>query len=463
MSVQVIHFINRIDKSNRGDMMACPLMYYFEFFKHYNLRRHDIRYIDFNSINECDVVIIGGGGVIDFNELLNRNINRILNTGATCILWAGGINTHYDYCRPFRTKIDFEKFYLATLRDYQNPYGLEYLPDVSCKIQLLSAKYEIVREIGVAMHKDFNIPVDEYSQINNSAGIDEIIKFIGESELIISNSFHLLYWSLLMGKKVLCANPFSVKFSFFKYNPYIWDLQNESLDNARNNARKYDCLAECIDMNDAFFNRVKEFVEHNVKKREYPYTYDDISLLESVAISYSRQREQVLTEGDCFVSQLYVDRGKGFNELEKYLFVGNILGDSVYHAEFLVDMTDVKALRFDPIESHLCDTTIIESKVDGTNILFSPLYSVNNGKYDRFLTTDPNYLAVVFDNSVSERVRISICFELRLYSMYENEYSLKTLLDESNQIHIKADSLNHEIDSLKRHIKKKNREMWRKR
>ena len=63
-----IHFINRIDLENAGDRACCPLNYYYEYFKQFNLMRHDIDSIKYYEINIDDIVILGGSGLFNVTK-----------------------------------------------------------------------------------------------------------------------------------------------------------------------------------------------------------------------------------------------------------------------------------------------------------------------------------------------------------------------------------------------------------
>ena len=150
---KTLHFINRIDSSNAGDWNSCPLQYYWDYFSQFSIRRHDIRYIDYSSIDKNDVVIFGGGGLFDYAEFTNRNINRVLDIGAKCICWGVGLNTHSEFVQVYETEIQWNKFVLCTLRDYENSKKIEYMADVTCKHPAFDKKYLIKRKIGIATHK----------------------------------------------------------------------------------------------------------------------------------------------------------------------------------------------------------------------------------------------------------------------------------------------------------------------
>jgi hypothetical protein len=53
---------------------------------------------------------------------------------------------------------------------------------------------------------------------NAAPTLEEVIKFIGSGSTVVSNSYHGVFWSLLLGKRVLCL-PFSKKFLHYRISP----------------------------------------------------------------------------------------------------------------------------------------------------------------------------------------------------------------------------------------------------
>ena len=204
----MIHFIYRIDWDNVGDL-ACSPVRYFKQFNKLSFYEHDTNSIAFDKIKEDDLVIIGGGGMIDCWDEWNLIINRILKQCHFVVGWGFGFNQHYG--TDISTKIHFKQFKMLGIRDWNHPSKIPFLPCVSCLIRLLDKKYSIKRRIGVITHKDFKINLD-YPTISNRNRLKKIISFIGSSEIIVSNSYHACYWATLMGKKVILMNPFSTKF-----------------------------------------------------------------------------------------------------------------------------------------------------------------------------------------------------------------------------------------------------------
>lgn len=413
-----LHFINRVDDSNCGDWLASPLLYYYDYFKRYHIKRHDMRCIDFESISSSDVVIIGGGGMFDYAEFANRAINRVLDSGAAVIAWAPGLNTHLEYAGTYTTRIRFQEFAAVTVRDFQNEYGLPYLPDITCKLPGLKQDYTIRRKFGIARHKDYPIEGMDYDTITNAAEIDEILRFIGETEIVISNSFHMIYWATLMGKKTICANPFSSKFFTYRYPPVYFTEGADTLAECAEKAVQYQILDECIEANDAFFARVKEIIESRLTPvSDYWSVYD-------YATEVVQQRQ--LNEGNQFAagnmlsSQLYIDDGQGFREERKLIAINNVLGDDMHTVRFDLNKFEmIQALRFDPIEGRNCEIEILSARTDQGDVVLNAYASVRTGKSDRFLTTDPQYFI-----TAPGAKYIEIQFKLRLLSHSEAERNI---------------------------------------
>ena len=285
-----IHFINRIDWDNAGDWGCCPLNYYLDYFEQFNLIRHDIDFIDYKEIEPEDVVILGGSGLFNVTRSFNEAINKILERCNHVIAWSAGFNTHdkqWFQGTDFPT-ISMDKFSMLSMRDYQHPSGIEWLPDPSAAAipkDFLKSQQNTIRKYGVIEHKDLPIKGIGYieDRIKNSESLYNILKFICESEVVITNSYHCAYWSILLQRKTIVINKWSTKFNYFKYKPEFIESKNEDavpvelLENASKVAQIYvNAYAEAVSMNDAYFERVKKLIlELNVpKSKEYQEFYE---------------------------------------------------------------------------------------------------------------------------------------------------------------------------------------------
>lgn len=257
-SEKTVHFIRNIDWKNTGDTSTDPLIY-FKIFAQKNICiYHTMREIRWDLIKRDDWIILGGGGILECLDEFQEVINKLLSLSAHVISWGCGYNTHYD--RMMKVKIDYSLFFRCTIRDYAVGKE-EYMPDVSCMMDLFDRHYDIKREIGVLEHYEFPIIEFEYEKLTNTYAVNSIIRFIGESEVVITNTWHGCYWALLMGKKVLVYHPFSNKFENYKYKPtfYSGNLQKDI-----EQAKSYkNILEECREMNRKFAKEILREIDSN--------------------------------------------------------------------------------------------------------------------------------------------------------------------------------------------------------
>lgn len=388
----VVHFINRVDETNAGDRVASPLTHYLDYFSGFQIKRHDIRYIDWDAIAPTDVAILGGGGLFNYAEFINRSINRLLDTGAAVIGWSVGFNTHHEYLTPYTTPIEFEKFDLLTVRDFNNAEGITYLPDVTCRLPQLSEQYEIKRPYGVAYHKDYPISHVDFESISNEKDVDDILRFLGESSVIISNSYHMIYWATLMGKKCLSPGGFSTKFAHFEHPPTFFTPGVDDLVAASERAGTYEILEQHLADTERFFQATKQVVEARVptlSRAESVY-----GMATELAIRHERARERQLLYGDMVNSNLVVDTGAGFDSAQRIVAIGSVFGDEVLHARFdLAAYSEIQRVRFHPIEGWFCKVEVLSATSDLGAIELVPQDAVTEGDFDRFSSPYPQYIS----------------------------------------------------------------------
>ena len=258
-----ILFIN-CGGTNAGDKYSCPLLFY-------NFNNYEVHYSNnFDDVNKYknSIVIFGGGGIIDTNKDRNIYYNSLEKTNKY-IHWGSGqnrLNLDQIKWKINSNEIHFENdilsnFILVGRRDYMNNYynNHEYVPCVSCKLKQFKIKYENKRRIGVIQHAWLQqIKQTEYPSINmdlNKNSIDSIIRFIGESEIIITGSYHAAYWGFLLNKKVIINGNWSSKFDSLKYKPTLLTNNIEKdITNCVDVCKNY--LNECIELNDNFYNKI---------------------------------------------------------------------------------------------------------------------------------------------------------------------------------------------------------------
>ena len=89
--------------------------------------------------------------------------------------------------------------------------------------------------------------------INNNHDFEEVVKFLGTANYVITNSYHGMYWALLLKRKVV-AVPFSNKFDFFSYDVPMGRIEDWSELLERSTI--YDnALEECRLLNNEFYKK----------------------------------------------------------------------------------------------------------------------------------------------------------------------------------------------------------------
>ena len=253
-----IFFIHCADKTNIGDTLCTPIALFKAYKKTHNQIVMDIREdMPLSRIGADDIVILGGGGLLNYTDDWNERINQLLSLPTKVIAWGVGFNTHYDDTDE-KLPIAFNRFCLFSGRDWLGQRD-NYCPCVSCLNPKVHKKYSLLRHIGIVEHKENPIPL-AYDRISNRADEKkDIFSFIGSSNVIITNTYHGAYWGLLMGKKVILYHPFSSRFDALKYLPTIYsgDLEQDIAI-----AKIYpEFLRESCDLNKKFFDKVQNMIK----------------------------------------------------------------------------------------------------------------------------------------------------------------------------------------------------------
>ena len=256
-----IHFIHRYITNNTGDKVCGYYQYFLPEFDHYKCIVHDVNKVDFSLIKKNDVILVGGGGLLNAMPEWNYNINKAAKKAGKAVVWSAGFNSNSK--QQINKKVDFEAFDLVAVRDFKYN-DFRYVPCATCALPELNQKYPIKRNIGVVAHKDVphHLPKEiyEFDKITNSASLKEMIEFIGNSEVVLTNSYHAVYWSILMKKKCVLFAPRSEKYNFYKYPPVLF-----SGDLAKDISQAViypDALKESQTLTDEFVRDIKFLIEN---------------------------------------------------------------------------------------------------------------------------------------------------------------------------------------------------------
>lgn len=230
--------------TNAGDISSCPRLYF-------DLPDGPEVKIG-RPIQGADVVIYGGGAISDG---LGRAVLRC--DAPIKIAWGGGStlrNSSMPTPRP-------DGFDLYGSRDYVPASARDWLPCVSCMSPEFDRRLKVDRKFGFVFNADPDIerPDVDLPSIGNDRPFVDLVRFIGSSETVVTNSYHAAYWATLMGRKAVIMGAYSTKFHFYRHQPVV--CGGEDWKEAARAARAYpEALAMCRRANQEFYGRVRSLL-----------------------------------------------------------------------------------------------------------------------------------------------------------------------------------------------------------
>jgi hypothetical protein len=260
---------------NTGDICSCPFWYFRQFFLGFDRMRFiDISDWEFRSeyrtsgVSEDTLLIVGGGGLIDYCNTWNSRINELVSMAGVSVGW--GIGSNRNPNRPqneefkITTQVDTSKFSLFSIRDFNQ--GLRYVPCVSSLHSQFGKCQKIKkREIGVIRHYgsvkgSADIVKLPYEAIDNSYDPCDIIDFIASSGAIITDSYHMMLWSVWLeipvyrfgGVDVVDSRIDLSKYKFVHYSEEA--VKNKEASIYRNEHEG------AVQLNLQFFNDMKKLI-----------------------------------------------------------------------------------------------------------------------------------------------------------------------------------------------------------
>jgi hypothetical protein len=244
--------VHRMKESNIGDRSSCPA----DYFELGPTERMDIYDIDSISTEEIRAkyaaVVIGGGGLFYFDQLMVR----ILDWAIPCIGWGIGTNCHGAVAADY-SQIDLTRFRLLGLREF-GPHSY-WVPCSSCMSATFSEEHRPSFPMVTYSHRDHDIPEFGTPRMSNDVdSVEEAVRFLASGKVVLTNSYHGLYWASLLGRRVLVWRPFSSRF-FAAPWPFasVWTQEDVIRASQAEVPQKNLGLAEARAANTAFFEEVK--------------------------------------------------------------------------------------------------------------------------------------------------------------------------------------------------------------
>lgn len=263
--------VHKFNTTNVGDFYSGP-HHYFEELKGKVLDIGGIREINRKKRTDWienvshNSLIIGGGGLLNLRHFSKQIdlFEALAKKGKKAVLWGCGHNEtdRSKFGKQVIYHLDHKNFGLAGTRDYSMP--TEFVPCVSCLHPIFDKKFSETQEIGILFnHKSIKNDallnkLKDYPFTSNTTDLEEMVSFIGASNTIVTDSYHAMYWAMLLGKKTVVI-PTTTKFFDFKYKPIFSSY--EQFENELNKAGAYSgVLEECRDINLKFSEKVFNYL-----------------------------------------------------------------------------------------------------------------------------------------------------------------------------------------------------------
>lgn len=165
------------------------------------------------DIPACDVAIFGGGQV--YGQTFEAAVAAI-NRARHRVSWAVGMR---GQAGSLRHDILSANLTLMGCRDVDVP-GTVHVPCPSCLSPRFDAAPAPLHEVVIYAHHRHPIPATHGlpMEVNEGGTFAQKLAFLASGATVVSNSYHGVYWAMLLGRRVL-ALPFSDKFGGFAQMP----------------------------------------------------------------------------------------------------------------------------------------------------------------------------------------------------------------------------------------------------
>lgn len=185
--------------------------------------------------------------------------------GKKTVIWGAGHNevdpSKFGSVKGYN--VDTAKFGLVGTRDFS--ISANWVPCVSCLNPIFNNNYVEEQDVGIicgsksAKNKTLINKLKNYPVTSNTTNLEEMISFIGRTNKVVTDSYHAMYWAILMGKKTAVI-PTTSKFYDFKY-PTVITTFDTFEDDIKKSQSYTGVLEECREINLNFAQRVFEYLE----------------------------------------------------------------------------------------------------------------------------------------------------------------------------------------------------------
>lgn len=214
MGKRIKNFFHK-DANNVGDRSCGPAKYFFS---------GEVASENLNADKTGQEVKIFGGGSI-FDQLRGVEKKGLL------ISWGVGIPPKGKRDQDVSDVVD--RFDMFSTRNYDWRDEIRFVPCVSCMSSYFDDAPDPLHDFVVFAHRkktpELEAPVGVPFMTNRNRSMSEAIDFISSGEVVVTSSYHGVYWAQLLGRKVLCI-PFNNKFYTMEDSPYFSTIETWTRD-----------------------------------------------------------------------------------------------------------------------------------------------------------------------------------------------------------------------------------------
>lgn len=198
------------DTDNIGDAVCGSLMY----FNIGKCKLIDItKWRDYKDEMKDSWVILGGGGLFHLPSADYANgrftpIEEMLTELNNVILWGAGHNVYGVKTIEYPDYMD--KFKLIGVRDCIP--NMNWVPCASCMSELFDKEYVKQNKTVAYVHNNYPKSFDIPTMHPEGTSFETAIEFLGSADTILTNSYHGMYWGMLLKRTVAVIDGYSSKF-----------------------------------------------------------------------------------------------------------------------------------------------------------------------------------------------------------------------------------------------------------
>lgn len=208
-------------------------------------------------LERLNVAIVGGGQIF---SKMGMTVASILEQNPKARVVAWGVGLPPIGTRDRAVSEVAKAFSAFGTRNYDRREEFSFVPCASCLSPLFDQVSSPQHELVVYLHRRKAGPIDIPKGIptltNAMRPPKEVIDFIASGDVVVTSSYHGVYWAQLLGRRVICV-PYNNKFGTFQHKPTMAE-PNRWLSAIDASTRTEPLLNEYRNLNRAFAERALE-------------------------------------------------------------------------------------------------------------------------------------------------------------------------------------------------------------